>query len=104
VDIEATVTLIKDIGTLVASIDATVEYTKRSFCLFELYAAVSQHVAYFCEGVVKHIRDSLDKAPITSKNAIAQCPEDKIQIDKFIEDSIGFEEFDQKLTDALPER
>jgi len=40
-DVDCTIDLIKDVGTVVAAMDTGFEYIKRSFCVLELYGAVS---------------------------------------------------------------
>jgi hypothetical protein len=92
-------------------------YLERSFCILELYAAVIGGAEMICNSGWKpaDVQKLLEKSkpdeswpwaaywrgPIDSKAASTRRTEDKELIDQFITDSIGFEQLNKLITEAL---
>ena len=98
------VRLIKSIGTLVARVDGNLEYTRRSFCVLELYAAATARINLICQpefASVVPMEHSLAQTPVNSAAATTRRAEDKAKIDAFIRASIGFEQLDAVVTQQI---
>jgi hypothetical protein len=106
--------LVGQIGLLVAEIDSSLLYLRRSFCILELYAALSGDAQIYCEfdiGTASNIESMLTAQPLRAKDASTRRPKDKELIDEFIRENLGdeefgidpFQEFDECITDAMLE-
>jgi hypothetical protein len=102
-NISVTVMLIKEIGLLIACVDQQLEYTRRSFCVLELFAAVDSSSQLICHSNLlrNDMEHSLAKRPIDTARADSRSREDKGVIDSFIVNSVGFEQLDGIVSKAL---
>jgi len=101
----AMVNLIREIGFMVATIDAKLEYFKRSFCLLEFYAASTSDVTLITDIKLnrEELGDLLKTSSIRSAEAETRDVDDKALIDGFILSGIpgGFAELDRIATSRL---
>jgi hypothetical protein len=97
--------LIKQIGLTVAEIDNTLEYLRRSFCILELYATIAAESTLLCQTHLdaEEMEEQLTADPVNSKAAQTRSAEHKIQIDRYIEGSIGFQAVDEAVHRAALE-
>jgi hypothetical protein len=97
-------------AAFVACIDPHLECTQRSFCVLEVFAALSGGVGITCYSpgewydVVRHkVEDRLVKAPIRSEWAQTRDPADKFKIDEYVRERVGFRELDRAVTKGILE-
>jgi hypothetical protein len=97
--------LIKQIGLTVAEVDNKLEYLRRSFCILELYATITAESTLLCQTHLdaEEMEEELTADPVNSKAAQTRSAEDKIQIDRYIEGSIGFQAVDEAVRRAALE-
>lgn len=108
--IDEIVSLVREVGAVVASIDEQHAYLDRSFTLLEVYAALIGEAELVM--TISNSRSSLlvDTEPLerlpTVVSANAQCRHDRSRtiIAQYIHDNIGFEAFDRKLNRAIQDR
>lgn len=97
------VTLIKEIGILMAFLDKDLSYLGRSFCILELYAAVSGDVALLVKTNAWTSSAVFERyGPIDVSKATARNPDDKKLIDEFISSLPGgHARLNEAVTDAI---
>lgn len=89
---------------MVALMDGELQYTDRSFCVLELYAAVAGDAQLVCElkgGMRTYVEHALAKKPVNCAAAVTRNTKDKQQVDEFISSSVGFEKMDMIVTKAI---
>ena len=109
-DSSAVIELMRGMVAFVACIDPHLEYTQRSFCVLEVFAALSGGVGITCYSpgewydVVRHkMEDRLAKDPIRSEWAQTRDPADKCKIDEYVRERVGFRELDRAVTKGILE-
>ena len=102
-DVMKTRALIRQIGKFMVEIDKPVVYMTRSFCILETFAAVEAAATFMC--VSPWWQDGmqflLEQAPVDSASASTWHTEDKEKIDTFIRETVGFDDFDSIVTNAI---
>lgn len=98
--------LVKEIGSVVALVDREFVFVTRTWCIFELYAAVAGGAELIClleyaGGARYVVQQALEATPVNSKAANSHNLQDKKLIDGYIAELGGFEAFDNAVTDAL---
>jgi len=92
--------LIKKIDCTIAEIDEDLTWLTRLFCLFEGFVTIQCGAKLLCQaprGAVAKLREQ----PIKSANAHSRSSGDKALINSFINDTVGFDELDRRLTEVL---
>lgn len=97
--------LVKEIGTVYALIDRNLGFMRRTWCVFELYAAIAGKASLTCS-IDGNSRNDTERTlatnPVRAKEASTLKAEDKQKIDGFIRAlSGGFKGFDRTVTKAL---
>jgi len=89
---------IHQMGSVVACVDEKMEYTKRSFCLAESFAAIVGRCKY---ETMLYVPVEVALERVNSEKAQCRQPEEKQVIDKFVTDTIGFERLDRVINTVL---
>merc|ERR1712039_462069 len=97
---EVLVVLIGEVGLLYAQLDDQMDYLTRSFCIFELYAALkTKTTMHICPSAdisqlwdykktEQSLKDMFQKKPCDAEKARTQKDTDKELIDRFILESV----------------
>ena len=97
------IALIRDIGTVVVNLDPRLKYARRSFCILEVYAAIDggAKLVVYTAGWRAWVEHRLALHPIDSAASNTRNIENKEKIDRFIMNTMGFEELDCAVTKAI---
>jgi hypothetical protein len=95
------VELVRDIGRLVACIDSELAYTKRSFCILEIFAGVVGATKLNC--ITYAPAEKLLNLKVATHEAKTGNHDEQNNITSFIQRTIGFEKLDRVVTLAIQE-
>lgn len=84
--------LVARIGTVVALVDKDMQFLSRSWCVFELFAAIKGKTNLVCQyqgGRASHVEAQLKKTPVDAAKTECSQDEDKKMIDDYIRNLPG---------------
>lgn len=109
-NVNAVMELIPKVGALIGQMDVVgekgySEYLSRTFCIFEVYAAIagSARLLFYTANDKSQYEEVFATKPVTVAAAEARKPKDKEAIDTLINITAGFEAVDKMVTKKILE-